>query len=97
MAKIKWCDWSALKQKLNELAPIIGMGWEERKEMIDPLSCLFFHQMVIDITKFGKWMERRYPEYLNKSIEQFLLDKDPDHIQDWKDLMGIGEPYNGEG
>lgn len=77
-------------EKLNELAPNIGLGYSERKDMIN--SALFLlGEFVVDMVKFSEWMERTYPEYLNKSLNQFLLDKDPNHIEDWKELFGVGE------
>lgn len=81
---------AAVAQKLNELAPNIGLGYQERKRMIDTRLFLF-GMFVIDITALGEWMESNYPEYRDKSLEQFLLDKDAEHINEWKELLGISE------
>jgi len=81
---------AAVAQKLNELAPNIGLGYQERKRMIDPRLFLF-GMFVLDITALGEWMESNYPEYRDKSLEQFLLDKDAEHINEWKELLGISE------
>lgn len=75
-------------EKLNALAPNIGLGYKERKQMIDPL--LFMIGMyVIDMTALGEWMEKNHPEYMEKSLHDFLMDKDPDHIEEWKELLGV--------
>jgi hypothetical protein len=34
-------------------------------------------------------MEKNYPEYMEKSLLDFLMDKDPDHIEEWKELLGV--------
>lgn len=75
-----------LVQKFNALASNVGIPYSRREKMINPL--LFLTQMfVIDITAFGEWMEEAYPEYRDKSIRQFLEDKDPQHIEEWKEIL----------
>lgn len=77
---------------LNRLAPNVGMEYKEMGKMID--SWLFVLGMfVIDMTAFGEWMEATYPEYQDKSLKEFLTDKDPCHIEEWKELLGVGEDH----
>ena len=77
-----------LIQRCNVLASNVGIPYPWRRKMINPL--LFLTQMVvIDITAFGEWMEEAYPEYRDRSIRQFLEDKDPEHVEEWKEnLLG---------
>lgn len=81
---------AAVKHKLNELAPNIGIGYQECKRMVDTRLFLF-GMFVLDITALGEWIESNYPEYRDSSIEQFLLDKDAEHINEWKELLGISQ------
>jgi hypothetical protein len=75
-----------LVQRFNVLASNVEIPYSWRRKMINPL--LFLTQMfVIDITAFGEWMEETYPEYRDKSIRQFLEDKDPQHIEEWKEIL----------
>lgn len=75
-----------LIQRFNALASNVEIPYSRREKMINPL--LFLTQMfVIDITAFGEWMEEAYPEYRDKSIRQFLEDKDPQHIEEWKEIL----------
>lgn len=74
--------------QLNKLAPNIGLGYSDCKNMID--TRLFLLGMfVIDISSLGEWVDRTYPEYKDKSLEQFLSDKDPEHLNEWKELLGV--------
>lgn len=77
-----------LVQKLNGLAPNIGLGYADRKRMINNLFFLI-GDFILDMGEFSDWMEETYPEYLNQSVEQFLMDKDPEHINEWKGLFGV--------
>lgn len=73
-------------QRFNALASNVKIPSSRRGKMINPL--LFLTQtFVIDITAFGEWMEEAYPEYRDKSIRQFLEDKDPQHIEEWKEIL----------
>lgn len=78
-----------LVERLNELASNIGMAYEERKKMVDPFLCFCLGEPVLDITNFEEWMERVYPEYKENSIENFLKDKDPEHLGEWKELFDV--------
>ena len=71
-----------LVERLNQLAPNIGMAYAERKKMIDPFLCFCLGKPVLDITNFEEWMENTYPEYKENSIENFLKDKDPEHLSE---------------
>ena len=74
--------------QLNKLASNIGLGYSDRKNMID--TRLFLLGMfVIDISSLGEWVDRTYPKYKDKSLEQFLSDKDPEHLNEWKELLGV--------
>lgn len=76
----------ALLQKFDALASNVGIPCLRREKMVNPL--LFLAQMfVIDITAFGEWMEEAYPEYRDRSIRQFLEDKDPEHVEEWKEIL----------
>ena len=57
--------------------------------MVDPFLCFCLGEPVLDITNFEEWMERTYPEYKENSIENFLKDKDPEHLSEWKELFGV--------
>lgn len=73
-------------QRFNALASNVEIPYSWRGKMINPL--LFLTQrFVIDITAFGEWMEEAYPEYRDRSIQQFLEDKDPQHIEEWKEIL----------
>lgn len=77
-------------ERLNRLAPNIGMRHVDKPKMIDNRLFLF-GMFVLDITALGEWMETNYPSYKDKSLEQFLQDKDPEHLSEWKELLGVEE------
>ena len=60
-----------LVERLNELAPNIGMNYEEREKMVDPFLCFCLGEPVLDITNFEEWMENTYPEYKEKLSREF--------------------------
>ena len=80
---------TGIMNQLDKLAPNIGMSHSEKRKMVNPFLCLMNGKPVLDIVAFGDWMESKYPEYRDKSIEQFLLDKDPESIAEWKSLFDI--------
>lgn len=75
-------------ERLNALAPNIGLSHFDKKNMIDP-ELFMIGMFVIDITALGEWMEKNHPEYMEKSLQDFLMDKDPNHIEEWKELLGV--------
>lgn len=84
-------NWHGLANRLNIVAPHIGMSYSDQKKMINIFLCFLNEKPVLDICAFGEWMEAKYPEYKEKSIEQFLIDKDPENINEWKSLFDIAD------
>lgn len=82
-------DFQGLANRLDKVAPNIGLSYSDRRKMVNTFLCLAYGKPVLDIIAFEDWMETNHPDYHDRSISQFLNDKDPDNIQEWKDLLGV--------
>ena len=72
---------------VNQLDDLLQLVAREKFEVNQHLVVTRASRMnfLADVTEsLGK-----YPEYRDKSIEQFLLDKDPESIAEWKSLFDI--------
>ena len=79
-----------LIQKFNALASHIGIPVYCRQRMINPL--LFVSGInAIDMVAFGEWIDKTYPEYRNKSMRNFLTDRDREQLSEWLDVLGLSE------
>ena len=79
-----------LIQKFNVLASHIGIPVYCRPSMINPL--LFVAGIyAIDMIAFSEWIEKTYPEYINKSMHDFLTDRDSEHLSEWLEVLGLLE------
>lgn len=77
-----------VKEKLDKLAPNIGMNLSDRKRMINT-ELFLFGLFVIDIFAFEDWMLKNYPRCCATSIAQFIENKDPEHLNEWKEILGV--------
>ena len=82
-------DFQGLANRLDKVAPNIGLSYSDRRKMVNPFICLVYGKPVLDIIAFHDWMETNHPDYYDRSISQFLHDKDPDNVEEWKDLLGV--------
>ena len=81
-----------LAKRFEILGSRLGISSECRRWMLSPLFLVAMGAVgFVDITKFGEWMENEFPGYRDKSIAQFLRDKDEEHFSEWKELFGLDE------
>ena len=84
-------NWSGVANRITELTYKWGMDYNTQRKMVNPLLCFIYNKVVADITVFGEWMERKYPAYKNKSVKDFLKEKDPDNFDEWVTIFGLDD------
>lgn len=84
-------EYNEMFSVLDNLRKNIGMDERSARNLYDKELSLVMQKPLLSLPAFDDWMCLHYPEYRDRSIEQFLQDRDSANMKIWKQLFGISD------